>query len=66
MSQTNTRTLSRPAQGNNSTPVKPPRLSFESDSGALGPVVGRGTVSRPTPLKRWSPKAQSAPKITRR
>lgn len=66
MSQTNTRTVSRPAQGRNSDPIKPPRVSFEADPGARLPIVSKGTVSRPRPLAKWSPTAQPAPKITRR
>ncbi len=54
MSQTNTRTVSRPAQGDNATRKnRPPRPAYQPEPAPK--VVSRGTVSRPVPLKKWNP-----------
>ena len=69
----NPRSVSRPAQGNNSRvlskPARPAYLSgVVSDSAAAGTTgpnpkrVSRGSVSRPSPLPKWRPTAQAAPR----
>jgi hypothetical protein len=54
-------TRSRPAQGQNSKPVATARPAYTAQPGPSGPV-GRGSVSRPKALPKWSPKAQPAPR----
>lgn len=58
---------SRPAQGDNSRPVKPPRPAYKGDPAPK--VVSRGTVSNPAKPSAWRPGtlAQDAPpKIVQR
>jgi hypothetical protein len=58
MSQTNTRTVSRPAQGVNSVPRKPGKWNPSGDPAPK--VVSRGTLSRPAKLGKWSPRVDAA------
>ncbi len=51
---------SRPAQGNNSKPVKPGRARYVSE--ATPKVVSSGSVSRPAKPPKWSPQNQAAPR----
>lgn len=58
---------SRPAQGNNSTPRKPPSAAYQADPAPK--VVSRGTVSNPTKLPAWRPgtlAADQTPRIVQR
>lgn len=52
---------SRPAQGNNSNrPYNRPGPAYVPADAPK--VVGRGTVSRPVPLKKWNPKTDAPDK----
>lgn len=55
---------SRPAQGDNSKPVKLGRPAFQSGVGvnATPKPVSLGSVSRPAKRGKWNPKAQPAPR----
>lgn len=52
------RSVSRPAQGINSTPRKPKKWAPVGDPAPK--VVSRGTLSRPTKLAKWAPRVDSA------
>ena len=58
--------VARPAQGQNtlSHPRKPPTWNPKVDVvNATPTVVSRGTVSKPVPLKKWSPRPDKAPRV---
>lgn len=66
MSQTNTRKVSRPAQGINtlSRPNKPPRWNPKTDVVNATPRVrGQGSLSKPGKPPKWSPKPDAAPRV---
>ena len=58
---------SRPAQGRNSNPIKPPRPAYKSDAGPV--IKSRGTVSNPKDTGAWRLKrlvTDETPKVTKR
>jgi hypothetical protein len=58
---------SRPAQGRNSIPVKPPRAAYKKDDAPV--IKSRGTVSNPKDTGAWRTKrlvTDATPKVTKR
>lgn len=54
MSQTNTRKVARPVEGNHSTRrTRPPRPAYAAEPAPK--VVGLGKVSKPVPRDKWNP-----------